>query len=63
MDGERMNIGDVLKNWRVMERMTLREAAPRLGLTVPTLQRIESGHAVEGSTVVKIMVFLFGPAD
>jgi len=55
-----MNIGDVLKNWRLMEKMTLREACKRVGVSHPTLQRIEQGKSVDGATMWKILAFLFG---
>lgn len=54
-----MNIGEVLKDWRLMEKMPLREAASRLGLSVPTLQRIENGKEMERKTMLRLIVFLF----
>lgn len=57
-----MKVGEVLKDWRVMEKMTLREASGHVGIPVPTLQRIEQGRDMDGATMWKLMAFLFGPS-
>jgi transcriptional regulator with XRE-family HTH domain len=54
-----MHIGEVLKDWRFVEKMTLREAGTRLGISHPTLQRIEQGKMMDAETMVKLMRFLF----
>jgi transcriptional regulator with XRE-family HTH domain len=56
-----MKIGEVLRDWRLVEKMTLREAAPKLGLSVPTMQRIEQDKPIDGDTMWKLIVTLFGP--
>lgn len=55
-----MNIGDVLKAWRCIGGMTLKEASERIGIPLPTLARIENGGMMDGATMWKLMVFLFG---
>ena len=56
-----MRIGEVLKDWRLMEKLTLREVAPLTGIPVPTLQRIEqnAGKGIDGETMLKLVTFLF----
>lgn len=55
-----MEIGNVLANWRTMERMTLAEAAERIGLPLSTLDRVEKGCRIEGRNMVILIQFLFG---
>jgi transcriptional regulator with XRE-family HTH domain len=55
-----MKIGEVLKAWRCMGGMSLAEASGYVGILLPTLQRIEQGKPMDGVTMWKIMVFLFG---
>jgi len=55
-----MRIGEVLKDWRLMEKMTLKEAAPLIGISLATLARIEKGDGMDGVTMWAILAFLFG---
>ena len=55
-----MRIGNVLKKWRVMSELDLRQGAKVLGLGHSTLFRIESGKVPDGETLIKLMAWLFG---
>ena len=54
-----MNIGNVLRNWRLLEKMTLQQAADRIGLPLSTLNGIERGSKVEVRTMFTLLRFLF----
>ena len=48
------NLGEVLRKWRVMKELSLREAAPMIGLNHATLFRIEEGRAMDAATMLKL---------
>lgn len=50
-----MNIGNVLRNWRLLEKMTLQQAAERIGIPWSTYQRVEKGHPMSGETLAVIL--------
>ena len=56
-------IGEFLKDWRAVEKLTLKDASERTGVPLPTLQRIEHGSAMDAETMWNLMAFLFGPTD
>jgi transcriptional regulator with XRE-family HTH domain len=58
-----MKLGDVLRKWRKMEDISVREAAFRMGLTTPTLFRLENGKPMDGSTLAKIINWLTSEKD
>jgi transcriptional regulator with XRE-family HTH domain len=53
-------IGKILKDFRYANRMGMRELAKRLGVSVATICRIESGKPMDQETVVKLFNVLFG---
>ena len=53
-----MQLGDVLRKWRKMSDLTLREAAARIGLQFNTLARIETGEQMDGATLAFILRWL-----
>lgn len=55
-----MEIGNVLSNWRAVEKLTLKGAAEKIGLPFQTLHRIEGGGQIDGRTLLKLVHFLFG---
>jgi cytoskeletal protein RodZ len=57
-----MEIGNVLRDWRLLERMRLADAAQRIGIPLSTLDRIEKGCSIEGRNMVILIQFLFGEA-
>lgn len=48
----------MLKKWRFMSELSLREAAEEMGISTPTLSRIERGDSMDGTTLVKILHWL-----
>jgi len=55
-----MKLGEVLKKWRRMSDIGVREAAKEIGISHGTLSRIERGEAMDGNTLAKILVWLVG---
>jgi len=54
-----MKIGIVLRNWRLLERLTLADSAKLIGIPMSTLDRIEKGCHIEGRNMVILINFLF----
>ena len=55
-----MKIGDLLRTWRVLEKMTLRGMADELGLAVETYRRVERGDELSGRTLAKVLTWILG---
>ena len=53
-----MNLGNVLKKWRAMSDLTIRDAAARMKLDSTTLQRVEQGRMPSAETLRAILLFL-----
>jgi len=53
-----MNLGIVLRKWRLMSELGMREAAKQIGISSPTLCRIEMGHSPDSKTLMAILNWL-----
>ena len=53
-----MRLSEVLRKWRALREITLRELAAEFGISAPTLSRIEHGRQCDAETLVKILVWL-----
>jgi transcriptional regulator with XRE-family HTH domain len=54
-----MKVGSLLNTYREHTGLTLRELADEIGISHPTLLRIECGKEVDGSTMIKLFLWLF----
>lgn len=54
-----LNLAEVLRQWRYGSRLTVREAAKRIGIGYSTLNRIEGGEHPGGETLVQLLTWLF----
>ena len=54
-----MQLGVVLEKWRWAQKITFRDAAKSIGISYPTLNRIERGEAMDGKTLARILQWLF----
>lgn len=52
------NLGAVLRRWRLVEDLELREVASQIGIGAATLMRIEHGHSFDAATMMKVWVWL-----
>lgn len=53
-----MRLGKVIRYWRKMSDVGIREAAREIGVSHGTLSRIERGEAMEGATLAKVLGWL-----
>ncbi|MDR3755189.1 MAG: helix-turn-helix domain-containing protein [Terracidiphilus sp.] len=53
-----MRIGDLLRAWRILEKMTLRGMADEIGLPLETYRRVERGDELRGRTLAKVLRWL-----
>lgn len=58
-----MKLGEVLRRWRRMSDLTVREAADQIGVPFATLSRVEQGEQMEGRTLAKILCWLLSRED
>ena len=57
-----MKLGDVLKTWRRVSELNIRDAAREIGIGVSTLSRIENGETMDGVTLSRILTWLMSEA-
>jgi transcriptional regulator with XRE-family HTH domain len=53
-----MRIGEVLRKWRLMSEITMREAAKASGVSLSTWCRVEKGFAPDGPTLARLLNWL-----
>lgn len=53
-----MKIGNLIKSWRTIEQISLRDLAPEIGTSVATLSRVERGELMDGATLAKILIWM-----
>lgn len=53
-----MKLGTVIKKYRVMSELTMRDVAKEVGIGAATLMRLEKGHSPDGATLAKILAWL-----
>jgi transcriptional regulator with XRE-family HTH domain len=54
-----MQIGKVLRDWRRIEDIGVREAGKQIGLSHGTVSRIERGEQIDAATMMKLLNWLF----
>lgn len=52
------NLGLVLKKWRLMNDLPIRQAAAEIGISHPTYARIEWGYAMDSKTLMTVLNWL-----
>lgn len=57
-----MRLGEILRLWRRVSNITIRDLAAEIGVPYPTLSRIERGKEMDGTTLAKILAWLMEPA-
>ncbi len=53
-----MRLGAVLHKWRLMQDMSVRDAAKEIGLSPATFSRLENGREIDARTLMKIFNWL-----
>lgn len=54
-----MKIGSVIHRWRTLSDQDLRSVAEEIGISSPTLMRLESGKDPSGETIARVIRWLF----
>jgi transcriptional regulator with XRE-family HTH domain len=54
-----MMVGTMIRCWRRIEDVGIREAAKQIGVSHGTLSRIERGDQMDAYTMMKLMRWLF----
>jgi transcriptional regulator with XRE-family HTH domain len=57
-----MRIGNVLRKWRTMEELSIRDVAKEIGTSHSTLSRIERGEPCDSDTLAAVIIWLIGKA-
>ena len=55
-----MTLGTVIHKWREASGINLRDAAKEIGVSYPTLSRLENGHDLDGDTLVTVICWMLG---
>jgi len=53
-------LGDVLRKWRAMSMLDLKQVADAIGISVSTLSRLERGKTPDAGTLRKVWSWLMG---
>lgn len=54
-----MMVGTMIRCWRRIEDVGIREAAQQIGVSHGTLSRIERGEQMDAATMMKLLRWLF----
>lgn len=54
-----MELGRIIRKYRVTSELTLREVGKEVGISAATLMRVEEGRNPDGNTLAKILAWLF----
>ena len=55
------NLAEVLRQWRFAARLTVREAAAKIGLESATYSRLERGFTVNADILRTVLLWLLAP--
>ena len=58
-----MRVGKVIADYRFANNLGVREVAAEIGTSSATLNRLENNENCDGETMVKVMLWLFAPAE
>ena len=57
-----MKLGQVIKKYRVISELSLRDVGKEIGIGAATLMRFEQGRDADAQTLAKILAWLFKDA-
>lgn len=55
------HLGEMVRLFRTVNQITLRDMAVSIGISHPTLMRIEHGQSFDADTLIKIWTWLISP--
>lgn len=53
-------LGEMLRIYRTVNQQSLRDLAPQIGTSSATLMRIETGQAMDATTMLRLWTWLLG---
>jgi transcriptional regulator with XRE-family HTH domain len=53
-----IQLGAVIRRWRITSDLSLKEVAKDMGISLPTLSRLEHGHEIDGRTLLSVINWL-----
>jgi transcriptional regulator with XRE-family HTH domain len=59
----RTHLGQMLVLYRAARQWTVRDVAPRIGVSIATVSRFERGHAMDATTLLRVMNWLLQEAE
>lgn len=54
-NGKPKKLGAVLRSYRLLREMDLRTLGAEIGVSAPTILRIERGRAIDADTLMKVL--------
>jgi transcriptional regulator with XRE-family HTH domain len=54
-----MKVGELLRLWRNVKNIGIRDMAAEIGVSAATLSRLERGENVDGKTLIKLIAWIF----
>ena len=58
MSKRQNRLGDMLRLYRVVRGLSLRDLAPKIGIGHATLMRIETGQLFDADTLLKLLAWM-----
>ena len=58
-----MRVGTMLRRWRTIEEVGVRETAKQIGVSHGTLSRNERGEQMDAKTLIKLMAWMFSETN
>lgn len=55
-----MRLGQIIRKWRIVQEVSLRDLAKEIGTSAATLHRFECGHDIDGRTLSMVLTWCFG---
>lgn len=52
------HFGEMLTLYRAARRLTVRDLAPQMGISIATLSRIERGQSMDADTMLKLWAWM-----
>lgn len=56
-----MRLGIILRKWRLMFDLEIKDVAREIGISPSTLTRLEGGGMPDGETLAKVLCFMMAP--
>lgn len=56
-----MKLGHVIRKWRGADGIGVREAAKQIGISHPTLSRIENGKPCNSEILAQVLLWMIAP--